>query len=206
VAKRLCVQPVRIGQITAGGFPPSFSVKFSGAGLEFGKPGAIEQWNKADVVFSWRDWMTIWSPSYMAFSQAESADLRDEVSVDDCVEVFFVDTFTPSVFWGGGATYSSGLASAKVISTDQNAAGGVDLTHLAHELGHVLSLMHPGSGSVKDASTGTLLCPSGFNNDNPKINSEENKNLVSNPLLVFAIKIRTAGPDCVDSASCGACG
>jgi len=205
VARRLCVQPVRIGQLLVGGFPPVFSFKLSGAGLDFGKPGAITQWNKADVVFEWRDWMTVWNSSYMAFSQSESAALRAEVDVDDCVEVFFVDTFTPSIFWGGGATYSSGLASAKIISTDQNVTSGVDLTHLAHELGHALSLMHPGSGTASDGSTGTLMCPSGFGNDNPKINSQENKDRVSNPLLTFALKIVTAGPDCTNSATCGAC-
>jgi hypothetical protein len=204
VAKRLCVQPVRIGQLTVSGFPPVIQFKFSGAGLAFGKPGAITQWNKADVVFEWRDWMTVWNSSYMAFSQGESAALRAEVDADDCVEVFFVDTFTPSVFWGGGATYSSGLAGAKIISSDQN-VNGVDLTHIAHELGHVLSLMHPGTGTAKDGSTGTLMCPSGFNNDNPKMNSQQNKDRVSNPLLTFALKIVTAAPDCANSASCGAC-
>ena len=205
VAQRLCVQPVRIGQLTVSGFPPVFQFNFSGDGLAFGKPGAITQWNKADVVFEWRDWMTVWNSSYMAFSLGESAALRAEVDVDDCVEVFFVDTFTPSVFWGGGATYSSGLAGAKIISTDQNAANGIDLTHLAHELGHALSLMHPGTGTAKDGSTGTLMCPSGFNNDNPAINSQQNKDRVSNPLLTFALKIVTAGPDCTNSATCGAC-
>jgi hypothetical protein len=103
-----------------------------------------------------------------------------------------------------GATYSSGLAGAKIISTDQN-VDGVDLTHLAHELGHALSLMHPGTGTAKDGSTGTLMCPSGFNNDNPKINSQENKDRVSNPMLTFALKLVTAGPDCTNSATCGAC-
>jgi hypothetical protein len=205
VAQRLCVQPVRIGQIQISGFPPVFQFKLSGAGLAFGKPGAITQWNKADVVFEWRDWMTVWNASYMAFSESESAALRAEVDVDDCVEVFFVDTFTPSVFWGGGATYSGGTAAAKIISTDQNVTSGVDLTHLAHELGHGLSLKHPGSGTAKDGSTGTLMCPSGFNNDNPKVNSQQNKDRASNPLLTFAIKIVTAGPDCTNNADCGAC-
>src|SRR5262245_15902312 len=205
VARRLCVQPVRIGQITVSGFPPVFHLKYSGAGLAFGKPGATTQWNKDDVVFEWRDWMTVWNNAYMAFSQSEAAALLAEVDVDDCVEVFFVETFTPSVFWGGGATFSSGTASAKIISTDQNVTNGVDLTHLAHELGHALALMHPGTGTATDGSTGTLMCPSGFNNDNPKVNSQQNKDRVSNPLLTFALKIVTAGPDCNNSADCGAC-
>ena len=41
VAKRLCVQPVRVGSITLQGWPPVFDFHFSGDGLAFGKPGAI---------------------------------------------------------------------------------------------------------------------------------------------------------------------
>ncbi|MEE4376106.1 MAG: hypothetical protein V2J55_01145 [Candidatus Competibacteraceae bacterium] len=39
-----------------------------------------------------------------------------------------------------------GSASTKIISSDENADFGADLTHLADELGHVLTLKHPGSG------------------------------------------------------------
>ncbi len=109
---------------------------------------------------------------------------------------------------GGGATFGSGTASSKIISSDGNARGGIDLTHLAHELGHVLGLRHPGAAataSAVPASSGTLMCPSGYLNDNPKVNSQENKNLISNPLLTFAIKFISPGPDCINSADCGAC-
>jgi hypothetical protein len=205
VAKRLCVQPVRIGSITFNGWPPVLQFQLTGDGLAFGKPGAINQWAKADVVFEWRDWMTVWNASYLTLTSGENTALRGEVSVDDCVEVFFVDRFSPNALWGGGATWGSGTASAKIISSDQNADFGIDHTHLAHELGHAIALMHPGSGSAKDGSTGTLMCPSGFMNDNPQVNSQENKNKVSNPLLTFAIKLVSAGPDCTNSATCGAC-
>ncbi len=40
-------------------------------------------------------------------------DLRNEVSEDDCVEVFFVKKFSPSSTYGGGACWSSGTANAK---------------------------------------------------------------------------------------------
>ncbi len=122
--------------------------------------------------------------------------------------MFFVHDFDPQDRWGGGATWGSGTASAKIISSDGNARGGVDVTHLAHELGHVLGLRHPGdaaTANAQPASTGTLMCPSGYLNDNPQINSQENEDLVSNPLLVFTLKLRSPGPDCVDSADCGAC-
>ncbi len=113
---------------------------------------------------------------------------------------------------GGGSTASGGTESAKVISSDENADFGVDLTHLAHEFGHVLTLKHPGSGFPTpaaphrvDGSTGTLICPSGFNNDNPQRNSQWNKDNAANPLLTFTLKPWTVGVDCNDDTDCGAC-
>ena len=113
---------------------------------------------------------------------------------------------------GGGVTSSGGTESAKVISSDENADFGVDLTHLAHEFGHVLTLKHPGQGFPTaalphrvDGSSNTLMCPSGFNNDNPQRNSQWNKDNVANPLLTFALKPWTVGPDCTDDSDCGSC-
>lgn len=202
-AKKLCVQPVRIGKFNISGFPPIFIPQYTGDGLAFGLPGANTQWAKADVIFTVRDWMTVWNSSYWTLTDAENAGLRATVSADDCVEVFFVDQLSPVSMWGGGATWGSGTAGAKVISSDGNADGGIDLTHLGHELGHVLGLPHP--TGLPGVSTNTLMCPSGWMNDNPKRNSQENKDNVSNPLLTFAIKLKTAGPDCNSSADCGAC-
>lgn len=211
-ARNLCVQPVRIGRFSfTGGWPPVFNQEYTGTGLPFGKPGAITEWKKADVTLTWREWQTVWNSSYWDFSESEHTALRATVDVDDCVEVFFIDNMQPSVFWGGGASFNSGTASAKVISNDENADFGVDLTHLAHELGHVVSLCHPGSSSCESrpemnpSSSGTLMCGSGFNNDNPAVNSTENENNVNNPLITFSLKFISAGPDCTNSATCGAC-
>lgn len=201
IARRLCIQPVRILSF-GGGFPFPF-FHFSGDGLAFGQPGAATQWAKADVVFTYRDWITLFQPQFSTFSSDEAGALLATVDVDDCIEVFFVDRFSPQTLFGGGATFGLGLASSKVISSDENADFGVDLTHLAHELGHVLALPHPtGAAGV---STNTLMCPSGFNNDNPKRNSQENKDNLSNPLLTFAIKLWSPGPDCQTSGDCGPC-
>ncbi len=201
IARRLCIQPVRILSFGGGGFPPFFH--FSGDGLAFGQPGANTQWAKADVVFTYRDWITLFQSQFSTFSSNEAAALLAQVDVDDCIEVFFVDRFSPQDLFGGGATFGLGLASSKVISSDENADFGVDLTHLAHELGHVLALPHPTGANI--SSTNTLMCPSGFNNDNPKRNSQQNKNNLSNPLLTFAIKAVTPGPNCQNSADCGPC-
>lgn len=218
VAKRLCIQPVRIGRIKIlNNFPWGpihFTFELTGAGLPFGQPGANTQWAKDDVVFTYRDWKTLWKSGYWVvdtngnLTSTEQSNLMAEVSDDDCIEVFFIDEFDPVSWGGGGATWGSGTAGSKIISSDANAAGGVDFTHIAHELGHVMGLLHPNNAATANAvpaSTGTLMCPSGYLNDNPMINSQENENNLSNPLLTFAIKVKSAGPDCQNSAACGAC-
>ena len=209
IARKLCIQPVRFFRFDFGsGFPPLPFFQLTGAGLPFGEPGLRREWNKADIVFEIRDWKTFFISEFFVMDSSEREAVRALVDDDDCIEVFFVRDFSPADLFGGGVTSGSGTASAKVISSDGNARGGVDFTHLAHEVGHVLGLRHPGdpaTASAQPGSTGTLMCPSGFLNDNPAVNSQENKDLVSNPLLVFAIKLRTPGPDCLNSADCGPC-
>ncbi|MEZ5585083.1 MAG: hypothetical protein R3F37_22110 [Candidatus Competibacteraceae bacterium] len=99
-AQRLCLQPVRIA--TQDG-----AIHYSGDGLAFGMPSANAEWGKADVVFTVRDWETIWDGSYSTFGEAEAEDLLAEVDVDDCIEIFFVDDMTAATRsgWGGGATF-----------------------------------------------------------------------------------------------------
>jgi hypothetical protein len=217
--RKLCVQPVRMGRIKIeSGWPfPIFSVDYTGDGLPFGQPGANLQWRKADVIFDWRPWKTIWSSQYFTLDIAagEDAALRAEVSDSDCIEVFFVDRFDNPGTWGGGATFSSGLASAKVISSDDNSrpvcssGAACNVTHLAHELGHVVALHHPGVGGIPaymaNGTSGTLMCPSGFTADNPRRNSLDNELNANNPL--FQLQFTLAGPlaDCTDNASCGGC-
>ncbi|HKY30010.1 MAG TPA: hypothetical protein VJM12_18860 [Pyrinomonadaceae bacterium] len=209
VARKLCIQPVRFVRLDFGGFPPVFPfIQFTGAGLPFGEPGARREWRKADIVFEIRDWKTFFRPEFFVMAASERFAIRELVEDDDCIEVYFPREFSPEDLFGGGVTAGPGTAGANIISSDGNASGGIDLTHLAHELGHVLGLLHPGdtpTATAQPGSTGTLMCPSGFLRDNPARNSQENKDLVSNPLLVFAIKLRSPGPDCLNSADCGRC-
>lgn len=202
VAKRLCVQPVRFSRLVWNW--PLISWDYTGVGLGFGQPKSNSQWAKADVLFTWRDWKTIHNPSLFFFSTSEAYDLMDTVDDSDCVEVFFVEGDNGMHnSWGGGASFWGGESYTKIISSDGNVDAGVDFNHLAHELGHSMDLPHPNSGN--SSSTNTLMCPSGFANDNPDRNSQENEDGLSNPLFTFALKIVSAGPDCANSASCGTC-
>ena len=214
--KNLCVQPVRtryrecLFEFFGICWVRSAFYTYSGDGLAFGRPGADDQWGKVDITFTWRDWITVddTTGKYQSLTEAEMSDLRSEVSVDDCVEVFFVKKFNPSSTYGGGACWGSGTANAKIISSDEQVACGVDQTHLAHELGHALGLMHPGTGhsTFADGSTGTLLCGSGWQRDNPRRNSRDNGNNVVNPLLTtYFYRYDIDTHDCTDSADCGSC-
>lgn len=197
VLKSLRIQPVRIqdGEYS------------SGDGLSFGMPGLLMQWGKADVVFTINDWITLYDSDYWVLGDYEAYQLRAEVDVADAVEVFFVNDFVPQCLWGGGATWGRGTASTKIISSDGNARGGIDFTHLAHEIGHSIGLTHPGDAASPNGSTGTLMCPSGWMVDNPTINSKDNKDNISNPLFTWTFTKSARGwmPDCNATADCGAC-
>ncbi len=200
VGRNLCLQPVRIKSSASDGSP-------TGAGLAFGMPGANTQWKKADIIFSVRNWKEIISSTLkVADNSTEESQIRSSVQDDDCIEIFFVENFNPVDSHGGGATWASGTASAQIISSDGNATGGIDFTHLAHELGHVLALGHPsGSPGLVSGNTGTLMCPSGWRRDNPTINSQGNKTNADNPLLTFTLKLRGPNVDCQDNTGCGPC-
>jgi hypothetical protein len=211
VSRKLCLQPVNINwlelrEFNARGFSFSFPVvASSGAGLDFGMPGANTEWAKADVIFDVRPWKSIYEPRFAVLTEEEREELLPLVADDDCIEMYFVDAFDPQELFGGGVTRSSGSASSTITSSDENADFGIDFTHLAHELGHVMALRHPGNGSETDGSTGTLMCPSGFAFDNPAVNSQENEDLLENPLFEYQFVFKGPAPDCADSGDCGEC-
>lgn len=146
-------------------------------------------------------------------SEAEAANLRAEVNVTDAVEVFVVERWDP-IWDGGGACWSSGTASAKIVTCDEQLnvpcpppsscsgtayCGDVNYYHLGHELGHALNLAHPGpSGSLAPSTSGSLMAPSGFCRDNPAVQSARNCRNASNPLLYWGLATCKENPDIMD--------
>jgi len=214
----LCVQPVRVRHRKCDHTPLfgflcfSYTYSYSGAGLDFGRPGADRQWDKVDITFDWQPWKTIIDNTgkYEEVTRAEMEDFKNEVADDpECIEVFFAPKFDPSSTFGGGACWDSGTANAQIISSDEQVPCGVDRTHLAHELGHALGLLHPGDGHpvYADGSTGSLMCGSGWKRDNPRRNSKDNGENSVNPLLSNYLDTFNffSRPECTDNGDCGTC-
>lgn len=166
-------------------------------------------------------------PAYRVLdSEAEIDALRAEVNVADAVEVFVVQRLaTCDLIGGGGACWSSGTASAKIVTSDQQLAvpcpcpsacrgfcpcggcgtdprtcGAVNLYHLAHELGHALNLAHPPgpSDGLAASTVGSVMEPSGFCCDNPNKQSAKNCRNASNPLLYWGWAMCRGKPDIMD--------
>lgn len=206
--KRLCVQPVGVKDSANDPSP-------TGTAFPLLMDEAREMWERACVRFDVKDFEYLIDPQAKTLTASfdntsaefqEMLDVINSVDDEDCVEVFFIESWTNPGLFGGGATFSSGTASAKILTSDQN-DNGVDFNHLAHELGHVLGLGHPGNvtDGLTDGTPGTVMCPSGFLNDNPDVQSEQNKNNASNPLLTFPLEICCDDLDCTDASDCGSC-
>ena len=147
-------------------------------------------------------------------STSEAANLRAEVNITDAVEIFIVERWDP-YYDGGGACWSSGTASAKIVTCDQQLSvpcpppsppctgvaycGLVNEYHLGHELGHAINLAHPGSSSSLSPSTSTsIMEPSGFCRDNPAVQSARNCRNAANPLLYWGLGVCKGSPDISD--------
>jgi hypothetical protein len=143
---------------------------------------ANELWAKCCIRFRAKCPIYLDEQEYRIVTEAEAAALKDEVDVSDAIEVFMVERFDPEDTWGGGVTFGSGTAAAKIVTGDNQLP--LNKNHLAHELGHVLGLDHPGEpGGLVDGCAGSVMEPSGFYADNPDFQCQDNCNNASNPLL-----------------------
>jgi len=161
---------------------------------------AKEVWGKCCIEFEIRDPIYINNVNYKVLeSVAEAERLMDEVDIPDAIEIFVVDRWDP-LYDGGGATWSGGTAAAKIVTCDQQLAvpgmGDINKNHLAHELGHVLTFKHPGTGVYTCprhlsppydyrvyGTPNTVMEPSGFYADNPSTQSMCQCEEAFNPLL-----------------------
>ena len=206
VGRNLCVHPVQILSSSRDPDP-------TGDYLALGMAGAHTEFNKADVTFTVRPFKQVVNPAWKVADTSElywenSDNLRFSVEDDDCIEIFFVENHDPVDLHGGGAAWGGGTATSQIVTSDAPVTTGLNNTLLAHELGHVLGLAHPwvaSDESMTTASYGTLMCGSGWGNDNPLRNSQENKDNISNPLLKFTLKKVSATVDCIDNNDCGTC-
>ena len=163
--------------------------------------------DKVDVTFTVRSFKPVVNPARKAASSGERAAIRASVEDDDCIEIFFVENHDPVDLSGGGAAWSGGTATTQIVVSDTPATTGLNNTLLVRELGHVLDLKHPSyMGTDRPpGSYGTLMCPSGWGNDNPLRNSQENKDNISNPLLKFTLKKVIVNVDWIENNDCGTC-
>jgi hypothetical protein len=212
-AESIRIQPVFIG---TGPTDPTHT----GTAFDTLMTRAQELWNKCGSVrcvkFTVLQPIYINNPAYEVLDDAAEVDnLRAEVNVTTAVEIFVAGSIAEDLtcLWGGGATWGSGTASAKIVTSDQqlsvpcpcpvacqgfcpcggcgvnnSTCGAVNYYHLAHELGHVLNLCHPGdyTCSMNSSTVGSIMEPSGFCCDNPNVQSAMNCRNAANPLMYWA--------------------
>ena len=126
-------------------------------------------WGKLGVTFTQLAAVTLTDAhKTQGSNQAESQAIA-ALHSGAAVEVFVVDN---DVTWRGGALTFFPLGPAsKVVMSDR----GTSNTLLAHELGHVLGLMHPGDGTPNDGAPRTVMQGSGSHSAaNPTRNTMDN--------------------------------
>lgn len=216
-ADALRIQPVFVG---SGPSDPNASGSVFNTLMTY----ATDMWNRCGdercIKFIVNEPIYINNNAYKVLDDSsEASAFRGEVNVADAVEVFIAKEMSTSLAcsWGGGACFSSGTASAKIVSCDQQMAipcpcpsactsycpcgsclcGAINPYHLAHELGHAFNLPHP-SGPSSTSTVNSIMEPSGFCCDNPNAQSGKNCRNASNPLLSSLFSICSGTVDISD--------
>jgi len=111
-------------------------------------------WGKSCIDLVIRATVTITNATLKTSSNV--TDIRNAYTDTDpnVIEVFLVDNALSAQ--GGGTAGGIGVASCKPVIAEPNGGNPV---LVAHELGHVLNLLHPGTGSNSDP--GTVMAPTG---------------------------------------------
>ncbi|MFC2108774.1 hypothetical protein ACFLS5_04850 [Candidatus Bipolaricaulota bacterium] len=193
----VCIQPVfvRSGPSDSSPTGSSFNTMMS---------NAAALWAKCCVFFDVKPPIYVNNSSYKVLSgQTEAEALKAEHSNANCIEIFVADRFDP-VWDGGGACWAGGTAAAKIVTCDQQLSipcgsgtgecaapncGALNQNHLAHEIGHALNLLHPGTSwtGMIAGSSGSVMAPSGWCADNPSGQSTHNCDSASNPLTALTL-------------------
>ncbi len=162
-------------------------------------------WRKCCIFFNVLPPVYVNKANYKVLDTATEIDnLRNEVTQSNAIEVFVADSMNQYFYanWGGGATFGSGTANAQIVTCDAQLRvpdpnnpgaylGAININHLAHELGHVMGLQHPGVPTYPPmtgtGTANTVMEPSGFYKDNPHAQSGNNCTHLGNPLFSYTL-------------------
>jgi hypothetical protein len=129
-------------------------------------------WGKLGVTFTERTPITIDTPLKTGGATVADQTAIRALSAGAGVEIFLVDNNMPDD--GGGITEGAPLAARCVVGNIIMSDRGTSDTLLAHELGHILGIRHPGV-APNPGDPNTIMEPSDSNNaNNPTRNTLAN--------------------------------
>jgi hypothetical protein len=194
LARQLTIQPVFVRSGPADAAPTGWS-------FDTLMENARVMWRKCCIDLDVLPPIYVDGAAFKSIStQQQVNSLRSQVADDpDAIEIFVTSSLgSLESQWGGGATFGSGTAAAQIVTCDDQlevyqgttSRGAVNYNHYAHELGHALSLVHPGdpvTAPMADATPNTVMEPSGFYADNPHSQSHLNCDNAANPVLRWTL-------------------